>query len=679
MDYPLIIAAKNNNEYIRLKSTSGGVFSALSDTVLDQSGIVFGVRFTDDFYSAKISYAKNAIGLEKFRGSKYIKAAVGDSYIQCADYLNCGKKVLYTGCACHIAGLKNYLRKNDVSDYNLFTMDVICHGACLPELWEKYLKHRESTAGASCVSVFLRDKQKGWHDGCVKIEFKNNLKYIRSTKEDAFFKLFLSNMALAPSCYKCAFKGVKNRVADITTGDFLGAETICPDIDDNKGLSLMLINNHQGMELVKICNKLDVYEISECKKNRAINRNHYLSSCVSITERNDEFLEDLKLMDFENIKHKYMGPQLQKLNNHVLVINFCHRDFPVNYGQTLLGVALYKYIQKLGYQPVIGCYTKRPESMRNRYYTRYFFPDLKTEQSKSFAKTTDFLQKEKVRIVQCFDEIDIYRISEICDRLLVGGDAVWRPLHYDPVFYLNFGDRNKLRVSYSASVVHNDATYEKQYAQMFTMIENNLDYVSTRERTAISLFHEYGLLLEAENVCDPVFLLNLSEWELMEKKVDIKEKYIAVYMFNDSHEYDELIETIVKKFEDKIRVVWIPTGALPDREFIKDGIGIDEFLSFIHHAEAVITNSFHGLAFSVLFKKDFYVLDRKDKSLIGDFRITDFLDILEIRDRVIKSNEDLEKITDIDYKKIEPVLQEYIKKSKSWLAMSLSDSMSKKK
>lgn len=686
--YPEVYAVTNKNEGLREKSSSGGVFSALADAVISNGGVVFGAAFSKDFKNVEMTAADNENDLEKLRGSKYSKANVGDTYREAVEYLRQGREVFYTGSACHIAGLKKYLAgkfsNDDQAWDNLYTMDIICHGACVPDLWRKYLEYREGRADAKAKNVSFRNKRLGWHDFSLSIEFDNGLRYERSFKSDYYYHyyLYMENIALMPLCYACPYKGIDNRIADITAGDFWGCENISPELDDNRGLSLALTNSRKGKILIERAKKyLNIYALSEVKKKAALDRNSFLRVYPDMHPRHEEFMKDLDMMNFEQLGKKYIESKADRLNRQVMLINFCHRDFPVNYGQTLLGFALYRAVENFGYQPIIAAYTKRPDWMRGWYYTRYYFPDRKTHFSKSFSKTTDVLKQQEIRVVQCFDETDIFRLSEICDRYIVGGDAVWRPAHYDPVFYLNFGRPDKLRISYAASIANYDEEQRQTYCQMFTQIENNLDYISTREEKTVSYMQELAGIERAVNVCDPVFLLDRPQWEAVEHQphMGTEERYVIAYIFSDAHEYDSIIEAVKKKYSCN-RVIWIPTGStLDDRKISENGIGADEFIWLIHHAAAVVTNSFHGMAFSILFERDFFIIKRKEESLKGDVRFSDLLEMTGLEARQITEAEEVRKMSATDWTKKRGVMADYIRYSRAFLAMALDDAENKKR
>ena len=188
-------AAFNKNEDIRMKSSSGGLFSLFASEVINDSGVVYGVRMSEDNYSTVYDRATNEQELDALRGSKYLQAKIHDTFIKVKNDLDNGVFVLFTGTGCQINGLKNFLRK----DYdNLICVDVICHGTPSPKLWIEYLLYQENKRGGLKIAdVKFRNKDCGWEN----YRMKQDDTYIPMS-DDVFMQLFLRNFALRPSCYK---------------------------------------------------------------------------------------------------------------------------------------------------------------------------------------------------------------------------------------------------------------------------------------------------------------------------------------------------------------------------------------------------------------------------------------------------------------------------------------------
>lgn len=151
-------ACYNIDKGVRLSSSSGAVFSLLAEYVLEQHGVVYGVAMSEDCYSAEFISVTCKEQLTKLRGSKYLQAKVGDSYKRVKEDLVSGTPVLFSGTGCQVNGLKSFLGK----EYeNLICVDVICHGAPSPALWQKYATYQEQKNGGKLKGINFRCKDDG--------------------------------------------------------------------------------------------------------------------------------------------------------------------------------------------------------------------------------------------------------------------------------------------------------------------------------------------------------------------------------------------------------------------------------------------------------------------------------------------------------------------------------------
>ena len=234
------------DEKIRLESSSGGVFTALAEDVIQQGGIVFGAAFDHEYLVHHIG-VENLSDLEKLRGSKYLQSRTEDTFREAKAALDQGRRVLYSGTGCQIAGLKAYLKQ----DYaNLLTVDILCHGVPSPALWTLYLAEMEKKHGGTVRRVSFREKKPGWKNYSVSISFSNNnIEYEKCFREEPYMQMFLKNICLRPSCYQCKFKTI-NSQADITLGDCWGIEKYMPEIDDDKGISGIFVHSENGESAV---------------------------------------------------------------------------------------------------------------------------------------------------------------------------------------------------------------------------------------------------------------------------------------------------------------------------------------------------------------------------------------------------------------------------------------------
>ena len=247
----IVYAAFNNDEEIRVNSSSGGVFYELAKWIVKKDGIVFGASYDKDFNVVHCGIEKEE-DIRMLMGSKYVQSDIGDTYKRVQDELNADRYVLFTGTPCQVNGLLAYLGK----DYeNLLTMDFICHGVPSPKVWRKYLDEKINEFGSNIKAVSFRDKKFGWKNFSMKIEFENGKAYISKVTEDKFLRHFLTDISLRNSCYNCNAKGI-NRAADITVADFWGIVKINPNMNDDKGVSIIMIRGEKAKGVF--------LEISDC-------------------------------------------------------------------------------------------------------------------------------------------------------------------------------------------------------------------------------------------------------------------------------------------------------------------------------------------------------------------------------------------------------------------------------
>lgn len=241
---PEVYAVRHKDEEIRAASRSGGVFTALSDYVLESKGVIYGCVLTDDFDAVHIR-AVSKQDRDRMRRSKYIQSRLNDTYKSVKRDLDCGRQVLFSGTSCQVAGLKGFLGK----EYgNLICIDIVCHGVPSPKVWQSYLLWQEKKHGAKVRTVNFRNKTDfGWRDHVETLYFENG----RTVNSKVFTTLFYGHCVLRPSCYRCPYKAVMHP-GDITIADYWGIENAAPELDDNKGVSLVLINNEKGVAVFNI-------------------------------------------------------------------------------------------------------------------------------------------------------------------------------------------------------------------------------------------------------------------------------------------------------------------------------------------------------------------------------------------------------------------------------------------
>lgn len=246
-----VFGVKHKDESIRASSRSGGIFTALSDLVLRQGGSVYGVALNEDF----LAEHRRAITKEErnlFRGSKYIQSRMNGVYAQIRNDLRTGKIVLFSGTPCQTAAVRKAM-ENEKSD-RLFLVDIVCHCVSSPIVWRDYLDEIEKKYDGKISAVDFRNKKFGW--AAHRESF-----VINGTEHDShcFAQLFYSHKIARPSCYYCKFKKII-RTSDITIADFWGIDKAIPGFNDDKGVSLVLVNTEKGQHFFDLCKESINYQ-----------------------------------------------------------------------------------------------------------------------------------------------------------------------------------------------------------------------------------------------------------------------------------------------------------------------------------------------------------------------------------------------------------------------------------
>lgn len=289
---PIAYGGYNKNEEVRKQSSSGGIFTLIAEIVIKLGGVVFGAGFNED-YNVEHSYIDKIDEIGKFRGSKYVQSKIGDTYKQAENILKNGRIVLFTGTPCQIGGLKSYLGRNY---NNLICQDIICHGVPSQYVWKHYKKF--ISKDRKLIDMNFRHKSTGWKTYSIKFDFEDGSSYEEVGNENAYIKGFVNNLYLRPSCYKCAYKTI-HRQSDITLADFWGIEAILPDLDDDRGTSLIFVNNKKGEEIFnKIKNNI---EYSEVDIEKSIEFNTCAVKSCDNNENRDRFINEYKNYDFNEL------------------------------------------------------------------------------------------------------------------------------------------------------------------------------------------------------------------------------------------------------------------------------------------------------------------------------------------------------------------------------------------
>ena len=319
---PKCFAAQNKNLESLFNSTSGSAFAGFAEKVYRDGGYVGGAVFNED-YSVRQFISNDKTDLESLRNSKYVQSNSEGFYKEVQQLLMAGNKVLVCGLPCQMAALKAFLRK----DYdNLIIVDLICLGINSPMILPSYLKWKEAQHGSKLVYYKAKNKELGWRQLTTKMVFENGDVEYDKRDTNYFTQGFISTHAFArPSCYECKFKGTP-RIADITIGDFWGAERyIGKEYDNDLGTSVIIINSQKG---------LDFYESTRSKfRDKEINFSDIVAGNKALINSLSQpsfdrvkLYEDLNTMPFGDFAKKYVRlPAERKRSRLRNILGYVHQ------------------------------------------------------------------------------------------------------------------------------------------------------------------------------------------------------------------------------------------------------------------------------------------------------------------------------------------------------------------
>lgn len=258
-------------------STSGGAFTAISDQIFNDGGIVVG-SVMDDNFIVHHEVADKSMVRDLMRGSKYVQSDTDGIFRTIRNILKTGRKVLFTGSPCQCAALRSYLGE----EYkNLIVMDFLCHGVPGNKMFKEHIEFLEDRYGKQLVSFSFRNKEYGWDSYNNIAELKGGQKKAKLINQ-AYYRFFSNNLSLRQSCYNCPYRSL-NRPSDLTMGDFWGIGKLTGK-KDNTGVSLILTHSEKAENLLERCRvDSEIFEypvsavlprvsVEPCRKNKKYER-----------------------------------------------------------------------------------------------------------------------------------------------------------------------------------------------------------------------------------------------------------------------------------------------------------------------------------------------------------------------------------------------------------------------
>ena len=618
------------DDELRKKSSSGGAFSYFAENILKQNGVVCGAAFAED-WSVRHIIVDNSEDLQKLRGSKYVQSNTTDCYKRIKEYLNNDVKVLFSGTSCQVAGLKSFLGK----EYNnLYCVDIICHGVPSPKVFQKALK--EKVEGENIENISFRDKMFGWTTTYyinVKTDKSNN---VYTGKNFPHVYSFLKNCNLRLCCGDCKFNRLP-RQGDITIGDFWGVDDYNQNLNDGKGTSVVVINSEKGKNLFEeIKNNTKLYE--KIPLQAIEKRNYNLVKSSEHSEHRDMFFKNLDKMSLQDNIDK-----IDQNKYDVAILNYWPYS---NFGSIITGYALQKSLDELGYSNRLIWYM-------NNANIRHKVETFNNSHFKYFAD-------RYMNYTSLITDKDLIKINEQTDTVIVGSDQVWKSPGQGinkGAYYLNFVTDSSKKIACAASFGEEKFVGTVEEEALASVLLKQFDAISVREEAGKKICKE-KMGVDAEVVIDPVFYIDRKYYDEMADSVkpNLPEKYILAYFLGK----DAFDEKVIEHYSDTMN---LPVVYLN----IKD-MNTEEWLHYIRGAELLITNSFHGTCFSVIFGNEFLCVANKNKAYS---RFETILSKLNLMDRARPSQEivlsekyELEKI---DYVKVNELIAKEKEIALNWL------------
>lgn len=624
------------SDEMRNGSTSGAVFPIIAEYILENGGYVCGAAWTDTWDVSHI-IVDNKQDLQKLRVSKYVQSYVGNVFDNIKKLLNNGKIVLFSGTPCQNAGLCKYLSK----EYdNLYTIDLLCHGIPSPLIWQDYLEAYFNKQNIE--SIVFRSKTEGWN-ACKSYVYNPNRAYVNDGKKNpigCYYEAFLTNRISNESCMECNYKFIP-RPGDFTLGDFWHYPFFDKNLNDGKGLSAVLLNNKKADRLFEIIKPRFKY----VQKINLKKRWEHIE-VTNLSKANAE-----RTLLFSNYSKYGVRKSLEAA---------CCRHFDValltffnglNYGSGLVAYAQNKILEKLGYTVL---------NIHKPYNGDHPYTD--ENQNWRFAKKHYYISRFFEREESCRE------LNAVVDAFIVGSDTTWwwsdvnrTGFHY----WLDFAEADKKKLSFCTSFANSYSDIPNPEQAKARYLYSRFDALSVREKDGQKILKDtFGV--DSECFIDPTFIVDKEVWDELAKQSSLnEEKYLLAYILDYSREKEEFIKGVAIKLNLKIVLISHPSHKLESTLFTKKIYDLEDFVCLYKNASFVITDSFHGTCFSVIYEKEFLSIINTSRggSRYDLFRTMNLghrlLSTLDVDDSLL--------VTKTDYSFSKPIIKENQTSAIQWL------------
>ena len=644
---------------LRAVTSTAGLFLLLAKHIIAQNGVVYGAAWTEDWYVHHIG-VETEDDLKLLTGSKYLQSNVENTYQETKENLSKGRKVLYSGCPCQIAGLYAYLGDQHLD--NLLTFEIICHGVPSPKAFHKYLNDNFDITQINKID--FRDKTVfGWST-TSNIYFNNNSVYRKREKADPYYRAFLPCLILRRSCSVCPFSKLP-RQADLSGGDFWGIDRVDRTWDDRKGTGLVLVNNTKG-EIYFNTLKQQFQRVQRFPLEAATRINKTIIHPFKMNPGRKHFFSSMDLMPFSqavdnSLSHSY----------DIGVVGFW---YGINYGSVLTYFALYQLLRDLGYDPVM--IPKPPQLWDER------FNDLGSIAQKFILSHCNVFNPMKY-----IGEVN--RMNDRCKDFIVGSDVVW---NYDiagkevgQFFVLDWVEKGHKKIAFSSSF-GNTLGGSEQYQKNLIANLKSFDGVSIREDTGAKILSDKTGRLDIAHTLDPVFLCDIKIYDTIIQSQDqnIIGSDVFAYFLNGSglNVKKNILEYYKQAKGYSYEICGNPNSYMISKKRFENKIlpviSVENWIFRLKECKMFIGDSYHGLCFSLIFHKPFVIIYTASGNSSSYQRFESLLKICNLSNRIIDKNECTTQTFEdlfnqqIDWDDVEQRLEPLRKQSIDWLKNVLS-------
>lgn len=648
-----ITYAVRAEDSIRMNSSSGGMFTILSDYVLEHGGIVYGAAFSDDFTEVNHIRIDKKNVFYKLRGSKYLQSNINNTYRDAEKNLKDGRHVLFSGTPCQIAGLYRFL-KNDYK--NLLTVDIICHGVPSPKVYQAYL--HDKCQGKTLKKVDFREKAYWGWGTASSLFFNDGTTYRNDCYKDFFLRGFLGGLITRKCCLTCHYTSTK-RVGDFTLGDFWGCGKIDKSLDDKKGTSLVFLNTDKAIGLFEVLKKHCKYNFINIDTVINIAQN-YNGRLIKPTKEHAQ-----RKVFFELFQQKTFTESFRR-SVKSYDIGYVGWWDSTNYGSALTCFAMNRTLQAMGKSVLM---LEHPgisvSSIENKTFGLEF--------AEHFYECSD-ITKEK----------DASRFNDQCETFVVGSDQLWAGWNHHKessrFFFLNFANNHRRKIAYATSFGSDHSSYPEwnRFAAGYYM--SRFDAISVREKSAVEICKN-DFSVDATLVMDPVFLCPLAAYDEVISISSVNEStpFIFAYLLDPTPDKIAAVRFVSKQKNINYRLIIDGQGNQDEAHKLLNNDPnliiyprIEDWLAYIQKSSFVISDSFHAFCFSMIFKKDMIAYINKKR---GKTRFDSIADISGLAHRLVSSSQEIKEnslcTSPIDHDLVAYRLSEQIKKSKQWLENAL--------